>query len=142
MKNQASARVFIDCDVIIDWLTNRKPFATYAKMLIKNAEEGDIRLVTSPLVIANVSYILRRLKGKQATRAFLESLLGLVEVCDLKAQDVIQAVQVKDGDLEDEIHQQTALRVDVEAIITRNKKDYGSADITVLTPREFALSKK
>ena len=53
-------RLFIDSDVIIDFFTNRTPFADSASQLLELNHKGEITLYLSALSINNIYYILRK----------------------------------------------------------------------------------
>lgn len=46
------------------------------------------------------------------------------------------------GDYEDALQYYSALRENVEAIITRNTKDFADSSLSVLTPDEFLLQSR
>jgi predicted nucleic acid-binding protein len=53
---------FIDCDVIIDLLTRREPHFKESALVFQAALDKRIQLFTSPLAIANVHYMVKKIK--------------------------------------------------------------------------------
>jgi len=45
-------RVFIDTSVLVDWLTQRQPFADHSTKIIELVERGLVVGVLNPLVLA------------------------------------------------------------------------------------------
>jgi predicted nucleic acid-binding protein len=67
-------RVFVDSDIILDVLAQRDEFYTPAAKLFSLFEKGDVAGFTSPIVFANLHYILRKAKSKDYA---LQSLVKL-----------------------------------------------------------------
>ena len=51
--------VFMDTNVVIDFLANRQPFSLYAAKLFDLAVSGSITIYISALSYSNIYYILR-----------------------------------------------------------------------------------
>ena len=75
MKN-----IFLDTNVIIDFLTNRLPFSIDAAQLFELSKRGHIKIYISSLSINNINYIVGRLETKQKALKVIEQLLPLVEI--------------------------------------------------------------
>ena len=63
--------------VIIDFLTDRVPFAEFSSLVFELSEKGLIDLYTSALCITNVYYITRKILGDKKTRQVIEELMDL-----------------------------------------------------------------
>jgi predicted nucleic acid-binding protein len=57
-------RVFVESDIILDVLAQRDEFYTPAAKLFSLLDKGDVAGFTSPIVFANLHYILRKAKSK------------------------------------------------------------------------------
>ena len=127
-----SRRVFVDTVVILDLLLARELFFPAAAELFLLIQDGEIEGSTSPVVIANLFYILRQ--GMPATEAVtalrkLRLLLGILSV-DEKTID--RGLASSFADFEDAIQYYSAVAYNLDAVVTRNKKDYKAAEIPVL----------
>ena len=58
-------KIFIDCDVILDLLLNRKNYIKDAQILFTHIDLGDVKGYTSGLALANIYYILAKLTSKK-----------------------------------------------------------------------------
>ena len=67
----------------------------------------------------------------------LERLLQIVSVAGVTETEILSALKSGWNDFEDAVQYFTAQNIEVSYIITRNKKDYLSADIVVVEPEEF-----
>ncbi|MCI5122362.1 MAG: PIN domain-containing protein [Candidatus Electrothrix sp. AUS4] len=74
-------KVFLDTDVILDLLTQREPHSAPAVELFLEIQDKVIQAYTSPVVVANIFYILNRhFDRKKAIRSLskLRSLVGVL----------------------------------------------------------------
>lgn len=133
-----TAKVFLDTDVIIDYLTDRKPFSDYISHIFELSVKNKVSLHISAVSINNIYYIIRKLVGHSKTLGIIERLIEMVGIVDTSEEDIVQALKNNFSDFEDSIQYSTALKIDhVDAIITRNLKDYRNSAIAVMTPTTF-----
>ena len=64
-------------------------------------------------------------------------IAAFVDVVDLRGQNVIDMLDGGWKDYEDATQYRSAIEEQADCIVTRNKKDYKSSTIEVLTPAEF-----
>lgn len=136
-------KLFIDSDVIIDFFTDREPYANSASELFELGEKGDVVLYVSAVSINNIYYIVRKFLGHKKTLEVMETLTEMVEIIGTTKQEVIQALKNDFKDFEDSIQYSSALTIKgIDAIITRNIKDYKNSQIAVMTPLNFLKMKE
>lgn len=71
------------------------------------------------------------------TREMLSALLDIFELLDTTASDCKSAIVSEVSDFEDAIMIETAIREQVDCIVTRNTRDYAGAALPVLEPDAF-----
>ncbi|RZF59316.1 type II toxin-antitoxin system VapC family toxin [Sphingobacterium corticibacterium] len=131
-------KLFIDSDVVIDFFTDREPHANPASELFELGESGAVVLFLSAVSINNIYYIVRRFLGHKKTLEVIETLAEMTEIIGTTKKEILQALKNEFSDYEDSIQYSSALTVKgLDVIITRNIKDYKSADISVMTPVDF-----
>lgn len=130
-------KVFIDSDVILDVFAKRYPFYTDSSVLLSLAEKKQIEAFTSPIVIANLNYILRKYKSKEFSLESLRKLRLFINIFPVKKEHVDKALSSKFNDFEDALQYFSALDQNVNFIITRNIGDYKPSKIPVCTPADF-----
>lgn len=131
-------KIFLDTDVALDHLADRQPFAEYAHRLFALAETGDLTACISSLSFSNLYYLLRKLNGHAEAVALLAKLKLLVRVLSIGDAEIQAALASSFKDFEDAIqHFAAKAEGGIGAIITRNKADYSSSEIPVLSPDEF-----
>lgn len=131
-------KVFIDTNILIDFLAARQPFAEDAIALFQLADNGEIELMVSDLTIINTIYILRRLHyDLQEIYDALGGIRPLLTITPMGATIIDSCLQHRSDDFEDEMQYLSAVEAKADYIITRNKKDFDFGDSAVVTPREF-----
>lgn len=134
-------KLLIDTNIVIDLLSKRKNFYIDAALLFSKADQNQLKLTISSLTFANTNYILSKLKSAKDAREILRKFKVLVDLLPLN--DKITELALSDEsfpDFEDGLQYYSALENNVDVIITRNKKDFKSSKLPVLTSKEFLAS--
>lgn len=135
-------KIFVDSDVIIDFFSDCDPFANAASTLFELNELGKIKVHISAVSINNVYYILRKYLGHKQAIIVVGELLQITEVIATSKLEIKQALANKFKDFEDSIQYSTALTINgIDAIITRNVKDYSNSEIAIFSAENIIKSR-
>lgn len=135
-------KLFVDSDVVIDFFTDREPHANPASELFELNENGSVILYLSAVSINNIYYIVRRFLGHKKTLEVVETLTEMTEIVGTTKNEILQALKNDFSDYENSIQYSSALVIPgIDAIITRNVKDYKNSEIAVMTPLNFLKMK-
>ncbi len=129
--------IYIDSDIILDVLAQRKDYYHASAKLLSHAETKKVTGFTTPLVFANIYYVLRRMRSQKFALQSLRKLRIIVGVLPLDQKHVDQAMNSEFMDFEDALQHHSARSKNLDYIITRNKKDYKHSSIVVCTPEEY-----
>lgn len=133
-------KVFIDTNIIVDLIADRKPFSKFSIEIFKKAEEKKIKLFTSSHSIATTHYLLKKYLEEKLLRDVLYNLLDYITVIAVDTDVLKKGLRSKHKDFEDSIQILCASTIDnIDCIVTRNIKDFRDSEILVLTPDEFCL---
>lgn len=132
---------FLDTNIIVDLLGDRKPFSQYAKRIFEKAEKGEISLYTSSHSIATCYYILKKYTADTLLRDALAVLMEMVQVLPVTESIIKAALQSGAKDLEDGIQALCAFsNRTITAIITRDLKDFQNlTSLSVLHPENVLI---
>jgi len=133
-------KIFVDTDVILDLLAERIPHFHFSAVLFTFAEIKKLELYTTPLILANTFYILRKQLGNEEAKNTLRKLRILLHVVDSSESVIDKALNSSFTDFEDAIQYYTAVENDISLILTRNLKDYRNASVLVQTPETFLVA--
>ncbi len=129
--------VFIDTNVIIDFLANRAPFAFFAGKIFDLAEQKKLTIYISAVSYNNIYYILKQRLNHSATIKLIAQLKDLTMVSTIDQWVIQKAINSNFKDFEDAIQHFCATNVkDVGLIITRDTNDYTKSELPVMTPEE------
>jgi predicted nucleic acid-binding protein len=129
--------VFIDTNIIIDLLAKREPFYKDAQDLFSLSDKKEIRLCISSLSFANAYYSIVKHHKEVEAKKYLAKFKVLVTVLPLEDKAIELALASDFADFEDGLQYFVAMDNEADLIITRNKKDFKSSKIPVMTAGEY-----
>ncbi|GMO43755.1 MAG: PIN domain-containing protein [Treponemataceae bacterium] len=130
--------LLIDCDVLIDFLTDREPFTSVAKRFIQRTQERGIDTYVAAHSITNIFYILRKVYSKDKMKQLLINLFNSISIVEINAV-LINKVLLNNrfDDIEDCLQAECAVLVNADYIVTRNIKDYTHSAVPAILPEDF-----
>ncbi|MBN8703862.1 MAG: PIN domain-containing protein [Bacteroidetes bacterium] len=130
-------RIFIDTNILIDFLADRKPFSWDAAKLFNFSLKGKVKIYISAVSFNNIYYILKQSSSHIETIKLLAELSDLTEIVDVSEEIIKKSIKSGFKDFEDAIQYNCALSVPkVEFIVTRDTKDFKTSTLPILTPKE------
>lgn len=134
--------VLIDTDVILDFFFDREPFAKFATEILNRCEEEKISGFTTPVIICNVYYLLRKTSNHQLITEKIKQLLNIIEITEMDEEVVLNALNSEFKDFEDALQNFAAIQNGkINIILTRNIKDFKKSKLAVLTPETYLKGK-
>ncbi|MDD9898876.1 MAG: PIN domain-containing protein [Candidatus Melainabacteria bacterium] len=132
-------KVFIDSDVILDFIAERKPFVAAADQIFAMVDQAQLKAFSSTVVMSNIYYLLAhnfKIKNARSVIKTLSSKLKPLAITEQYLQSALDYKKIKD--FEDAMQVFCALDAKVDCLITRNIKDYkNDLGLQVFTPDEF-----
>jgi predicted nucleic acid-binding protein len=130
--------IFIDTDVIIDFLIDREPHSREAAIIFTLIEQRKLKGFVSSLTFSNLYYVLRKIESHNKVIAKLDSISRLLTILKVDQQTIKYAIESGFPDFEDSIQYKCALDYKkIDVLITRNIKDYKGSEIPVMTPADY-----
>ena len=131
-------RAFIDTCVVIDALQSREPFAKDAQDIFLAAANNLYLGYISAKAVTDIYYLMHRhTHDDKASRDILNKLFSLFDVLDTAGIDCRKAILSPVSDFEDAVMVETALRSEVDCIVTRNLRDFTKSPVPVYEPKAF-----
>ena len=135
-------KLFLDTNVMLDFLGEREPFYISAAKIATLADKRKLKINVSALSFATVSYFLTKFEGLKKTKDKLRKFKVISGICELDELIIEKGLNSDFSDFEDSLQYFSALRTECDIIITRNAKDFKKSQIPVMTPDEFLYSRK
>ena len=130
-------RVLIDTEVILDFFFDRKPFSDHAAVIFSMCEAKKIEGFVTPAIFSNVYYLLRQTAKHEKVIEKLTQLLALTDVLLMDKTVVVSALNSRFKDFEDSLQHSSAVHDGaIDAILTRNIKDFKHSEIAVFSPKD------
>jgi len=128
---------FLDTNIVIDFLTDRKPFSSLAGKLFDYSEKGEVKLCLSAVSYSNIYYVVRKVSSHKETIKILSRLEEMTEIIDTTSSTIKNATDSEFKDFEDALQYYSAkLNTNINGIVTRNGGDFKHSTISILTPEE------
>ncbi len=130
-------RALIDSDVNLDFILQRQPFFIEASEIFTRLGNGEFDAYVSAVTPINVYYFTRKAKGISGARQAVQDLLIAAKVCKIDIRTLQNAHNSPITDFEDAVQHECAVAENLDALVTRNTKDYKNSSIKVYSPTEF-----
>ena len=133
-------KVFLDTNIIVDLIADRRPFSKFAIEIFNKAEEKKIEIFTSSHSIATTHYLLKKYLDEKPLGEVLYNLLDYLTVVPVDIDVLKKGLRSKHKDFEDAIQVLCASSIaKIDCIVTRNTKDFKDCEILVMTPDELCI---
>jgi len=133
----AYKHLFLDSDVLLDWLLNEQPFSLFTEGLLTECRSLNLKVSTSVLIVANINFVLSKKTNSSTAKKGIRTLVNAINILPFESNIINLALDSTFADFEDSIQYFIADRYGCDVIITRNLKDYKKSVIPVLTAEQF-----
>jgi len=130
-------KVFLDSDVVLDFLTKRKPFVEESMRIFEYSARKELDIYLSSLSINNIHYIVSKLESVKKSKNKIGVLMNLVKILPVGKSTIEKSLLSDFKDFEDGLQNFCAEEGEMNLIITRNIKDYTKSNLSIQTPKEF-----
>jgi predicted nucleic acid-binding protein len=129
MKN-----IFIDTNVIIDFLGNRESFSNAATELFNLYADNKKKIFVSATSYTNIYYLLhKQIKSHKKVISLLSILFEITELIDINAGIIRQSLDSEFSYFEDAVQFYGALsNKKIDIIVSRDKKGFKKSTLPVL----------
>lgn len=136
-------RVLIDTDVLLDFFFDREPFADNTAQVLNLCQRKVIKGFVTPVIVANMYYLLRKTAKHTIVIDKLNQLLNIVDVTEMNKTVVVNALNSDFKDFEDALQNFSAIeKRNISVILTRNIKDFKTSKLAILTPETYLKGRK
>ena len=130
-------KALLDTDVNLDFVLQRQPFFIEADEIFFRCSNGDFDGYICDITAINVFYLARKQIGRQKTLQAVTDLLTMTNICTAEKSILQAALTSPITDFEDAVQHECAVAENLDAIVTRNIKDYKNSTVKVYSPDEF-----
>ncbi|WP_025141711.1 type II toxin-antitoxin system VapC family toxin [Pedobacter jeongneungensis] len=128
-------RIFVDTNIIVDLIADRRPFSKFAIELFEKAERKEVQLYTSSHSIATTHYLLKKYLEERTLREVIYNVLEYIKVIAIDQDIIKKGLKSKHKDFEDALQILCAYKIEkLDYIVTRNIKDFKDSEIPAFPP--------
>ena len=130
-------RVFVDTNVLVDLIADRRPFSKFAIQLFAKAESRKIKLYTSSHAVATTYNLLKKYMAEKELREVLYNLMEFLTIVAIDQDIIRKGLKSRHKDFEDALQMISAYSIgNMDCIVTRNIKDFKDSELPVYSPDE------
>ena len=130
--------IFLDTNILVDIVTNRKPYSQNAISIFDYCQRKDIIMYCTSHSIATLHYLAKKIVNEKELRSIIEDLLDTISIIAVSESILKKSLKSNHKDFEDAIQITAAQSINtMDCIVTRDLKDYKFSEINVYTPDEF-----
>ncbi|SHE59275.1 Predicted nucleic acid-binding protein, contains PIN domain [Fodinibius roseus] len=130
-------KVLCDTNVLLDLFLEREPFFENSSQVVGLAEQGKIDGWICGTTVTTIFYLLEKALSRTEAEKNVGKLLKIYHVANVNRVILEGALTNGFRDYEDGVLYQSAIHANLEAIITRNQKDFTKSTLPVYSPSEF-----
>ncbi len=128
------SKILIDINVVLDVLTERKPFVDDSAKVWERIETGTDTGLLAATGVTTIYYLVERFSSTKAARSAIQLVAGVFTIVPCDAALITEALASGLKDFEDACQYASAVRANADAIITRNVRDFPKQGVPVVTP--------
>ena len=134
-------KVFIDTNLVLDVLAERRPFYEASARIWELVESRDLKGYLSATSITDIFYILNKQLGPEKAYHFVNKIMMVFDITSVSQADIKKALNLGFQDFEDALQVVYAKKIGAAYLITRNTEDFQEAEgVEVVDPEIFLLS--
>lgn len=130
-------KILIDTNIVLDLILERQPFVENAVLIFEQIERGNLAGYVAATTITNIFYIIRKIEGREVALATIHRLLVGLQFCAVDRQTIETALSLGLKDFEDSIQLACATLDQLDAIVTRDPKDFSSSNFPIYSAAEL-----
>ncbi len=130
-------KILFDTNVVLDFLLEREPHFNSANTLMKLVERKKMEGYLCANSVTTIDYLVAKHLNRTASRLTVQRLLKIFQVATVDQRILNIAVDSLFEDFEDAVLYQSGKNAGVDAIVTRNNRDFKHALLPVYSPDEL-----
>lgn len=130
--------VLLDTNIVLDFFLEREPFFPLANQVFEVISTGQIVAFISASSATDIFYIARRqTRSINEARRILVATLNLLGICPVNRAILNDALESGLADFEDAVQIACAVSQRIDAIVTRNPRDFQTTAISIMTSSQL-----
>ena len=129
--------VLLDLNVVLDSLLGREPWRAEADTIWDANRDGRIAAQMTAAALPTLFYVVRKQEDQARAHLAVANCLRSLGIVPVDRSALELATTLPGSDFEDNLQIACAMEACLDAIVTRNPKDFVGSSVPVLTPAEL-----
>ncbi len=130
-------KLFLDTNILIDKLSNRKPYIDDVRKLCIAKYYGDVELLVSVQSYLDAFFVLRKYASQDVLRQKCIDTFNFFDVVDVDKINLVYGLKSDWHEVEDFMIAKSAQDNKADYLITRDLEGFEKSEIKTLTPKDF-----
>lgn len=133
-------KILLDTNILLDVFLEREPFYGPSAISLSLAERDIIEGWLSGMTVTTLYYLIQKSLSRKSADNHVKNLLKIFHLAPVNRAVLEDAIDSKFTDYEDSVLYQSAKHSRLDAILTRNQKDFKNSTLPVYSPKELLSS--
>jgi predicted nucleic acid-binding protein len=129
--------VLLDLNVVLDALLGREPWRAEADAIWDANRDGQVDARMSAASLPTLFYLVRKQEDLARAHLAVTNCLRSLGIVPVDRTTLEMATTFPGSDFEDNVQIASAVEARLDAIVTRNPKDFAGSPVPVLSPTEL-----
>ena len=130
-------KILFDTNIILDVLLNREQFVELSVNLVSLVENNELEGYLCATTITTLDYLITKTLNREKAKNEIKKLLNLFQIATVNSTVLELALNSRFKDFEGAVQYYSGKCSEIDAIVTRNTKDYRNSELPVYTPDEL-----
>ena len=131
-------RVLLDTNVVLDVLTDRRPWVEDASRIWCAHERGQCVAYLSATTLTDIHYVAQRLSSAEKANKAIDLCLRTFEIAGVDRATLEIASHLTGGDFEDNVQIACIQQAQLDGVVTRDADGFSEAPCPVWSLRDFS----
>ena len=131
-------KALIDTNIIVDALTSREPWKESAEKIFLMTANQVMEAYITASSATDIYYLVKKyLHSTEQAKQVMVKLYSLMGILTVTGDECLDALASAVSDYEDAVIERTAVKAEMDCIITRNVRDYQDGMVKAILPDDF-----
>ncbi|MEK7793664.1 MAG: PIN domain-containing protein [Candidatus Hydrogenedentota bacterium] len=130
-------RIVCDTNIVLDVLLEREQFYRDSSRVLTAIDRNQLSGFLCATTITTIHYIVEKARTTKFAADQIARLIGLFEVAPVNKSIILAALAAKVKDFEDAVIVESAIAVDADGIVSRDKAGFKNSPLPILLPGDL-----
>ena len=130
-------RIVCDTNIVLDVLLEREQFYRDSSRVLTAIDRNQLSGFLCATTITTIHYIVEKARTTKFAAEQIARLIGFFDVAPVNKAVILAALATKVKDFEDAVIVESAIAVDADGIVSRDKSGFKNSPLPILLPGDL-----